>query len=93
MKTSLNGANSLSQQGLDLQHAEASRHQLLSIAPDLDGPPWNTAVLRPLSATEPRLPRLTLAPGTPPAGADIVWTGAIFVDGALSRAVAYRARS
>ncbi|MBA4138686.1 MAG: hypothetical protein C0518_15380 [Opitutus sp.] len=90
MKTSLNGAANLSQQTLDVRHAEAAGHMLLGIIPEIDGAPWNTAEFKPLSATEPSPAPITLEAGGLPPGKKLVWTGIIFAEGNLTPAVAYR---
>ena len=90
MKTSLNGAGPIGQQSLDLQNAEAARHVLLSIFPDLERPPWNTAVLRPLTPTEPRSAPLSLSTTDAPDGKIVFWMGNIYVEGKLTSVVAYR---
>lgn len=88
--TSLDGSKSLQQQTQDLQFAEALRHVLLGIVPDLEKSPWNNATLRPLDATEPSPAPLQLGTGATPAGKKVVWMGVIFVEGRLASCIAYR---
>jgi hypothetical protein len=90
MKTSLNGSNDLTQQTLDLRQAEAAGHLLMSIIPEIDAAPWNTAELKPLTATEPSPAPLTLSSGALPAGKKLVWMGIIFSQGQLTPAIAFR---
>lgn len=90
MKTSLDGSATLGQQTLDIRQAEAAGHLLLSIIPEIDVAPWNTAELRPLSAAEPSPAPLTLAAGALPAGKKLIWMGIIFAEKKLTPAIAYR---
>jgi hypothetical protein len=90
MKVSLNGAATFAQQTIDLRNAEAAGFSLTSIIPEIDGAPWNTAEIKPLSANEPNPKPITLtAEGLPP-GKQLVWMGIIFASGQLTPGIAFR---
>ena len=90
MNTSIDGADSLTQQTLDVRAAENSGFLLLSIAPDLEKPTWNNLVLRRLTAAEHAPNAITITSAGLPAGNVAIWMGIIYADGELAPSIAYR---
>jgi hypothetical protein len=90
MNASLDGHKSLAQQTLSVIAAENSGYLFLSVMPDLEKSPFNNAVFRPLTATEPLPSALTFASGALPSGKTATWMSVLFADGKLTPAIAYR---
>lgn len=93
MQFSLNGAKPLTQQAVMLRGSENTGKELLSIAPDLDFPTFNNAVLRVLDMSAPTPSPLDLTTGPLPHGKRMVWMGVIYAEGRLTPAIAFRAGS
>lgn len=90
MNLSLNGSVTLTQQSVMIHATENTGKKLLSIAPDLERPPFNNAVLDKLKLDDPLPAKIELSAGPLPAGKTLVWMGIIYADSKLTPAIAYR---
>ena len=90
MNLSLDGSTSIDQQSIMLHAAENTGKKLLSIAPDLERPHFNNAVLDKLKLGDPLPPKIELSTDGLPAGKTLVWMGIIYADKKLTPAIAYR---
>ena len=87
---SIDGSRSLAEQMLSLRYLEARGYEFVSLTPDAHGPPWNIVFMRQLPAGQSGVD-LHLAPSAAvPEGAQVIWRGALHVEGVLQQFTAYR---